>query len=79
MNFDDFKRERDEALRSLDVKKLKAYMEKYDVPMPSDPTVWWAAIHKARVALTSLSEEDREISRLWLQSQNMTPGIRIPK
>lgn len=79
MNFDDFKRERDDALRSHDAKKIRAYVKKYGVPMPTNPIAWWAAIHKARMSLTTLSDDEREISKQWLLAQGMTPALRLPK
>lgn len=67
MNLKDFVKERDEALRSLDKTKIEAYMKKYQVYRPADDEVFWAGIHKARLMATSMTEEEKEVSRQWLR------------
>jgi hypothetical protein len=63
----EFLRDRDEALRSLDEAKIRAYAKKYDceAEMPSHPLVFWAAVHKARLQLL-LTAEERRVSEQWL-------------
>lgn len=67
-------RERNEALGSLDETKIKAYMKKYgceDIPEP----YFWPSIHKARLQIENLSEEEKEISRRWLIEHGYSPEV----
>lgn len=62
-----FCQDRNDALRSLDKDQIFAYMKKYRVDwFPSNEEVFWAGIHKARIAISSFSEEEKEISKKWL-------------
>lgn len=62
-----FVRERDAALRSLDKTKLTAYMDKYGVDWrPMNETVFWAAVHKARLSARSFTAEEKMVSAKWL-------------
>jgi len=69
----DFIRERDEALLSLDKKKLEAYFKKYDVDMPTNENEYWAGIHNARLAHQKFSKDVKKISRDWLIEHGFTP------
>lgn len=75
MNFKDFVKERNEALRSLDKAKIIAYSKKYDVPVPADERTMWAGIHKARLMVTSMTEEEKQISRDWLKENGFQGPI----
>lgn len=69
-----FVQERNEALGSLDEGKIKAYMKKYgcdDIPEP----YFWPSIHKARLQIGSLSEEEKEISREWLMEHGYSTEV----
>ena len=67
-------RERDEALLSMDAARIRAYFRKYNnTPMPSDPEIFWIAVHKARTALRSLPMEARSESKRWLIAHNAEP------
>ena len=67
-----FVRERDEALLSLDRKKIEAYMRKYDCPIPTQDTLIWATVHKARSAITSFSDDERQKSVDWLTERKLS-------
>ena len=75
MNIKKFVQERDEALLSLDEKKIRAYGKKYGVPFPKDELVFWAGIHKARTAITSFPEDEKERSRKWLIEHGFLPYV----
>jgi hypothetical protein len=62
-----FIKERDESLLSLDEKKIRAYAKKYNVKMPEDSKTFWAGIHKARCAIGSIPEAEKQKSRDWLK------------
>ena len=61
-----FLKDRDEALLSLDETKLRDYLRKYGETPPSDPAVFWMGIHKAITACTSLPIDFRRKSAAWL-------------
>jgi len=69
----DFIRERNEALLSLDRNKIEAYLKKYKESIPKNENVFWAAIHKARLAVTDFSEDVKEVSREWLTEHGFKP------
>ena len=72
-----FIKDRDDALQSLDEKKIKAYLRKYHVTPPSNPVVFWMGVHKAITAATSLPIEFRRKSAMWLAirgSKSMDDG-----
>jgi hypothetical protein len=65
MNIEEFVRERDEALLSMDKEKILAYMKKYGVRLPPDE-LFWLIVHKARTGATSLPMAERAKSKEWL-------------
>ncbi len=67
INLQDFVRERDAALLSLDKKKIIKYLRKYGVyTLPSNEKVFWAAVHKAIFNMESATEEQKARSEMWL-------------
>lgn len=75
MNMEKFVKERDEALLSLDKKKILAYSKKYSVKFPKNETAFWAGVHKAITALDSATEEQKQRSRDWLVANGFKPYI----
>jgi hypothetical protein len=65
-DLDQFFKDRDEALLSLDKDKILAYSIKYGAYIPKDERVFWAGVHKARLALNCVDAEGKIISRNWL-------------
>jgi hypothetical protein len=66
-----FKRDRREALLSLDKATIMAFMRKYGEPaQASSEEVFWAGVHKARTALPELPLQDRLVSKAWLDAHN---------
>ena len=61
-----FVRERDEALLSLDLAKINAYMRKYGSPELPDTVVGWAGVHKARTGIRGFPEAEKQKSKDWL-------------
>lgn len=77
MNIEQFVKERDDALLSLDKGKIEKYMRKYHVRFePSCEIVFWAAVHKAIIELNSATEEQKMNSAKWLIQHKFYPGIR---
>jgi hypothetical protein len=66
INLDQFFRDRDEALLSLDKDKILACMIKYGAHIPRNKRVFWADVHKARLALSCVDAEGKILSRNWL-------------
>lgn len=75
MDINQFKRERDEALLSLDKEKILRFCEKYQVPMPNNDLSFWAGIHKSIYLLKTATPEQKEFSKNWLISRGFNPGI----
>ena len=66
----DFKRERNEALLSLDEQKLRAFHRKWnESELPDDRIVFWGAIHKAITGCLDLPIEFRRKSKTWLDER----------
>ncbi len=72
-DFETFVRERDEALLSLDLSKVRVYAQKYKTPFPEDDELALATVHKAITALSNASEEAKAKSLLWLAERGMRP------
>lgn len=66
----DFKRERNEALLSLDEQKLRAFHRKWnESELPDNPLVFWGAMHKAITGCLDLPIEFRRKSKAWLDER----------
>ena len=64
-----FVADRDHAFLSMDEATIRAYCRKWHIHIPDNPTVFWAGIHKARTAATSLPREVRLLSKMWLTAR----------
>jgi hypothetical protein len=67
-----FREEQTQALSSDDPKVIRAFCQKYEVLVPDDDELFWAAIHKARIMLGIRVRE----SSKWLSDRGYYPGIR---
>lgn len=73
MDFKQFVKDRDEALLSLDVEKLKAYAAKYNAKLAEPGSdLFWASIHKARTAANGIPEDAKQLSRDWLKERGLS-------
>lgn len=75
-----FVRERDKALLSMDKERIIAHMKKYGSPVPRDE-IFWLTIHKARTGAVSLPMAERAASKWWLHrfgSRGMDDGDVLP-
>lgn len=68
-------KDRDEAFLSMDEKKIRAYCEKYRVPIPENETVFWAGVHKARLHINSIPFEKKMESYEWLIEHGFNASI----
>ena len=75
MNYASFVKERNEALLSLDRKRIERYAKKYGVTMPTDDEAFWRGVHKAICHITNIPFEVRQKSAEWLFEHGSTPNI----
>lgn len=72
----DFVKERNEALFSLDEDKIKAYFKKYDIPIPEDEIVFWGGVYKCICNIKESPKELRYKALGWLIEHGMSPIIK---
>lgn len=72
----EFVKERNEALFSLDEKKIKAYMKKYCVPEPHNERIFWAMVYKAICNITDAPPEVKDKAKAWLKEHGFKEDIR---
>lgn len=70
-----FVKERNEALLSLDRKKIERYLKKYGVKPPSNERVFWAGVHKAIIQIPSVPLERKMHSAVWLKEHGFSTRI----
>lgn len=72
-----FVQERNDALFSLDRKKIEAYCAKYgdndsaDVP----DVIFWAGVYKAICAIKNAPEDKVRIAQTWLKAHGFSASI----
>ena len=76
MSLKRFVEERNEALVSLDRQKIEKYARKYGIDMPENDEVFWLAVHKSIANITTLPEDVKQRSVMWLLEHGSTPVIR---
>ena len=77
-----FIKERNEALLSLDKKKIIAYMKKYGISIPQNEKIFWAGVHKAICSLyfvnkNKITLEQYTKSANWLKDNGFGIGIGV--
>lgn len=77
INIEDYVKERNEALFSLDEAKIRAFMRKYNVRFPAanNKIVFWAGIYKSICNIPSAPEDVRKQASEWLKNHNMSEEI----
>lgn len=76
MYLEKFIRERNEALFSLDEKKIKDYAKKYNLGLPEDPIAFWGAVYKSIYNITNAPQELKQKAKDWLDEHNMSVDIK---
>ena len=72
-----FVKERNDALFSLDRKKIEAYCAKYgdndsaDVP----DVIFWAGVYKAICVIKNAPEDKVQIAQTWLKAHGLSASI----
>ena len=77
---DEFIKDRNEAIASGDIEKVRAYCKKYDIEIPEDENIFKAGIHKAICNMylmpdSKISLEQYNRSYEWLIANGYTPSI----
>ena len=72
-----FVKERNEALFSLDRKKIERYFAKCGQPIPKNDIVFWATVHKCICNITTAPSDLIADSKKWLYEHGMSPIIFI--
>lgn len=70
-----FVHDRDEALLSLDEKKIRAFTRKYNISISDNPIVFWASVYKAVLAMKHCPEDIRKQAGDWLDSHGFQRGF----
>ena len=70
-----FVKERNSALASLDEPTIRMMGAKWGVPMSSDPEVFWRGVHKAISACSDLPSDVRQRSIKWLIARGSEPWV----
>jgi len=71
MKIEQFVKERDEALLSLDEQKIRAMIKQWNgIEMPQGQ-LFWAVVHKAITGAVSLPIEFRKQSKAWLRQHGL--------
>lgn len=69
---EEFTKERNEALLSLDEQNIRAMFKKWNgVEFPDSKHLFWASVHKAITGVPSLPIEFRKKSKEWLDGHGM--------
>ena len=76
-----FIKERNEALLSLDENKIIAYMNKYNIKIPKDEKIFWAGVHKTICSLyfietNRITLEQYTRSADWLKENGFELNIK---
>ena len=69
MEMNEFLKERDEALFSLDIDKIRAYQRKYEIRLQANDEVFWCSVHKAICQITNAPPYIRARSVTWLEER----------
>ena len=74
-NTSNYAKERDEAMLSLDEKKIRDFCRKHNVSVSDNPIVFWGGVYKTVLAITSCPPEIRKKAEDWLDSHGFHRGI----
>ena len=72
MKFDEFIRERNDAILSMDEGEIRDFSRKHGITAPQEDIVFWAGIHMSILALNAASEEQKAASKAWLMEHGFS-------
>ena len=75
-----FIRERNEALLSLNKQKIVNYMKKYGIAILENEKIFWAGVHKSICSLYSVKENEITLEQYtnsanWLRENGFLIGV----
>ena len=70
-----FVKERNEALFSLDRKRIEEYFKSRGSEVPENDTVFWAGVYKCICNITDAPAELKEHADFWLRCHGMSSRI----
>lgn len=73
---ENFLKERNKAILSLDKSKIIEYMKKYNIKIPDNEVVFWAGVHKAILNLNAATKEQKDDSYKWLLKNDFNPMLK---
>lgn len=80
---EDWKKERDEAIRKQDVSEFKKFYAKwlysgaYELPLPDNDKVIEIALRKMLYNLPTATPEEKETARKWLLSHGCSTNLNM--
>jgi hypothetical protein len=75
-NLEQYVKERDKALLSFDIKKVKKLCRKWEIVMPDNDVVLYAGMMKAICDLKKATPEEKARAQEWLTKNKFKVGIQ---
>lgn len=76
-SINEFVKERNETLFSLDKEKIKIYAKKYQIVMPDNDMIFWASVYKAIMAIESAPKELKGKAAKWLSENGFSTSCSL--
>lgn len=77
ISVEQFVKERNEALFSLDRKAIEKHFRKCGLGVPENETLFWATVFKCICNITNATDELVITAKKWLLLHGMSPRISI--
>lgn len=74
-NIEQFTKERDKALLSLDKEKILAFYAKYGLPYAKKDKVFWATVYKCIYHIDASTKKQKAEAKQWLLQNGFTTKI----
>lgn len=68
-------KERDEALLSLDKRKILAFYKKYKLPYSTKDKVFWATVYKCIYHINASTAQQKADAKYWLIENGFTTDM----
>ncbi|MDE7389521.1 MAG: hypothetical protein K2M82_01055 [Lachnospiraceae bacterium] len=70
-----FVKERNEALFSLDERKIRAYAKKYGIKLPTTEKGFWGGVYKAICNIPDAPPDLKQKAKEWLDDSGLSTKI----
>ena len=70
-----YNRERDKAVKSLNVEKFKKFCKRWGNPYPNDDYIIEIMMRKMMYHINSFSPEEKQSAKEWLKSRGYTTDV----